>query len=83
MIMARGWESKAVEDQMEEARRLQGERTSPVQSPEMIERARQIETLRLARSRLAEQLSRARSETYRAMIQQSLRAIEEEIAALS
>ena len=81
--MARGWESKAVEDQMEEARRLQGERTSPVQSPEMIERARRIENLRLARSRLAEQLSRARSETHRAMIQQSLRAIEEEIAALS
>lgn len=81
--MARGWESKAVEDQMEEARRLQGERAAPVQSPEMIERERQIESLRLARSRLAEQLNRARSETYREMIQQSLRAIEEEIAALS
>ena len=81
--MARGWESKAVEDQMEEALRSQAEKPFHVQSPAMIERERKIESLRLQRSRLAEQLSRARSAAHRQMIEQSLRAIEQEIESLS
>lgn len=81
--MARGWESKSVEDQMEEARRSQDSREGPVESPEEKDRQRKIEGLRLERSRLAEQLERARSEAHRRMIQQSLKAIEKEIDALS
>ncbi|HKC87227.1 MAG TPA: hypothetical protein VKG02_14685 [Blastocatellia bacterium] len=81
--MARGWESKSVEDQMEEARRSQGETERQTQAPEERERRRKVESLKLERSRLTEQLERARSETYRRMIQQSLDAIEAEIAALS
>jgi hypothetical protein len=81
--MARGWESKSVEDQMEEARRSQGASEGRVQSPEERARERKIESLKLERSRLAEQLNRARSEAYQRMIRQSLKAIEEEIAALS
>jgi len=82
--MARGWESKAVEDQMEEAlRRSQDEDTFRVQSPELIERRRRIENLRLARSRLTVLLSKAPSAAHQQMIRQSLRAIEAEIAALT
>jgi len=81
--MARGWESKSVEDQMEEARRSQGETERQTQAPEARERQRKIESLKLERSRLTELLERARSETYQRMIQQSLDAIEAEIAALS
>jgi len=81
--MARGWESKSVEDQMEEARRSQGEREWRVQTPEERERQRKVESLKLERSRLAEQLERARSEAHQRMLQQSLKAIEAEIAALS
>ncbi len=80
--MARGWESKAVEDQMDEALRSQNEPASRVQSPEEIGRDRKIESLTLARSRFAEQLSRARSDAHRRMIQRSLRAVEEEIESL-
>ena len=80
--MARGWESKSVEDQIEEARRSQGVSEGRVQSPEAKERERKIESLKLERSRLTEQLNRARSETYQRMIRQSLEAIEEEIASL-
>ncbi|MGH9770043.1 MAG: hypothetical protein ACREAB_21680, partial [Blastocatellia bacterium] len=79
----RGWESKSVEDQIEEARRSQGQPEGRVQSPEAKERQRKIESLQLERSRLEEQLERARSEAHRRMIQQSLKAIEQEIAALS
>ena len=84
--MARGWESKSVEDQMEEARRspdLQEDRERPVESPEEKERQRKIEGLRLERSRLAEQLDRSRSNAHRRMIQRSLEAIETEIDTLS
>jgi hypothetical protein len=81
--MARGWESKSVEDQMEEAQRSQDGSNWRIRTPEERERQRKVETLNLERSRLAEQLERARSETHRRMIQQSLNAIEEEIAALS
>jgi hypothetical protein len=84
--MARGWESKSVEDQVEEARRsldLQEDRGRPVESPEEKERQRKIESLRLERSRLAEQLDRARSDAHRRLIQRSLEAIEAEIDTLS
>jgi hypothetical protein len=80
--MARGWESKSVEDQIEEARRSQGVSEGRVQSPEAKERERKIESLKLERSRLTEQLNRARSESHQRMIRQSLEAIEEEIATL-
>jgi hypothetical protein len=80
--MARGWESKSVEDQMEEARRSQGEREWRIQSQEERERERKVESLKLERSRLTEQLKRARSEAHQRMIRQSLQAIEIEIAAL-
>jgi len=80
--MARGWESKAVEDQIEEARRSQGVSEGRVQSPEDKERERKVESLKLERSRLTEQLNRARSESHQRMIRQSLEAIEEEIATL-
>ncbi|MGH9939128.1 MAG: hypothetical protein ACREAM_23045 [Blastocatellia bacterium] len=81
--MARGWESKSVEDQMEEARRSQGEREWRVRTPEERERQRKVESLKLERSRLAEQLERARSEAHQRMLRQSLKAIEAEIAASS
>ena len=80
--MARGWESKSVEDQIEEARRSQGLAEGRVQSPEAKERERKIESLKLERSRLTEQLNRARSEAHQRMIRLSLEAIEKEIATL-
>jgi hypothetical protein len=79
--MARGWESKSIEDQIEEARRSQGDAEGQVQSTEERERELKIESLKLERSRLLEQLTRARSEAYQRMIRQSLKAIEEEITA--
>jgi hypothetical protein len=80
--MARGWESKSVENQIEEARRSQGASEGRVQSPEEKERERKVESLKLERSRLTEQLNRARSESHQRMIRQSLEAIEKEIATL-
>ena len=80
--MARGWESKSVEDQIEEARRSQGAYEGRAQTPEERALERKVESLKLERSRLTEQLKRARSDAHQRMIRQSLEAIEEEIATL-
>ena len=84
--MARGWESKAVEAQIEEVTQ-QGEekrekgRTDS--SPEARARRQRLESLRLSRSRLLDQLERARHNAHREILQKGLRAIENEIETLS
>ena len=81
--MARGWESKAVEAQLEEAERAEQERTAyrPL-SAEMLARAQRCEGLRLLRSRLREQLQHARSDTQRRTLEKTLADLELELAAL-
>jgi hypothetical protein len=80
--MARGWESKAVEEQMEQASQSVSEAPRSPNSPEAIQRRNKLDTLRLTRSRISEQLQKARRVTHRQMLHQSLRAIEAEIEAL-
>lgn len=82
--MARGWESKAVEDQIEQA----SERALRQQSLEDLppeERARRdrLESLRLSRARTLTQLDSATRPAHRQMLQRTLRALEVEIEALS
>ena len=81
--MARGWESKAVEAQLEEAERAAQESTAyrPL-SPEMLARAQRCESLRLLRSRLREQLQHARSDAQRQMLEKTLADLELELADL-
>jgi hypothetical protein len=80
--MARGWDSKAVEDQMEQASQAAEEPPRSAQSSEAVARKNKLDTLRLTRSRLGEQLQKARTVAHRQMLHQSLRAIDAEIQAL-
>ena len=79
--MARGWESKAVEDQIEQAAQSRDREQTP---PETVsfELARKLGSLRLMRSQLNQQLQRAQTVTQRQALHQSLRAVDEEIASL-
>lgn len=81
--MARGWESKAVADQIEEAdERSRGEELEQIRltaSAEMRARHERLESLKLSRSRTLEQLERATNPAYREMLQRTLRALESEI----
>ena len=79
--MARGWESKSVEDQLEERLRAKQETAAVPKSPEGIELQRKRETLLLARSRLLEQLQNARSDMHRQMLERSLQDIEAKLTA--
>ncbi len=84
--MARGWESKAVEDQMQEQDAKLRDATQAASyesSPVVRERAEHLEGLRLSRSRTAQQLARATNRAHREMLSRALRALEEEIEKLS
>lgn len=82
--MARGWESKAVADQMEEAdeRARLAELAQDELSPQERERRQRLETAKLSRARTLDQLERATNRAYREMLQRTLRALEAEIETL-
>ncbi len=82
--MARGWESKAVEDQINEAderARLEGSQHAEL-SPQEREGLKRLESLKLSRARTLDQLERATNHAYREILQRTLRALEAEIETL-
>ena len=81
--MARGWESKSVESQVEEreARRAE-QQDARALTPEERERRARLDSLRLSRARTLEQLERATTPAHRAMLKRTLLALERDIAEL-
>jgi hypothetical protein len=75
--MARGWESKSVADQIEDAelRETKVQRTSA----EDRERKQRLDSLLLSKSRLLQQLERAKLPAHRSVLLNGLKAIEKEI----
>ena len=79
--MARGWESKAVESQVEE-REQRGQAPPPEDlTPEERGRRARLDSLKLSRARTLEQLERATSPAHRAMLKRTLLALETELGA--
>jgi hypothetical protein len=80
--MARGWESKAVESQIEaaESRATHSRRTAL--SPEQLRVVRERESLELSRTRVLQDLAAAMNPKYRELLQRSLNFLEEKLAAL-
>jgi hypothetical protein len=79
--MARGWESKSVEAQIEEEDRAYeaGRKQASDLSNEQDQR---LESLRLSRVRIEAQLSTAVHPAHREMLMKALQAIEQETEAL-
>jgi hypothetical protein len=77
--MARGWESKAVADQIEEGESRQQNARKPADTPEQRKLKEQLESLKLSRSRLLQQLERAKHPAHRDVLLNGLKAIEKEI----
>jgi TATA-binding protein-associated factor Taf7 len=81
--MARGWESKAVADQIEEGET----RPAPAQkgevSPEQRLLRERLDSLRLSKSRLLQQLERARHPAHRNVLLNGLKAVEKEIEEIT
>ena len=82
--MARGWESKAVADQIEEGDSARANRSSKAAAtPEEMVKQEKLSSLMMSRSRLLEQLERATRPAHRNVLQNGLKAIENEIEDLS
>jgi hypothetical protein len=79
--VARGWESKAVEDQIAAS---EERRSSPksVPTPEERERESRKQGLLLSRAKIAGDLDRARDQRHRATLQQALDYIDSQIETL-
>jgi hypothetical protein len=82
--MARGWESKAVADQIEEGNPPRTNENARVRrSTEEREHIQRLQSLQLSKARLLEQLERATHPAYRQQLLRGLQAVETEIEEAS
>jgi hypothetical protein len=81
--MARGWESKGVESQIESAGERAALARKPTLNPEEVERVRQRESLELSRKRVLHDLEASKRPGHRALLEAALKHLDEKIAALS
>jgi hypothetical protein len=80
--MARGWESKSIEAQQEDASRQEASE-KPRLTREETALARELAGLRLSLSQVAEQLGRSRNAGHREVLERAKRDLEGKIASMS
>lgn len=81
--MARGWESKAVADQIEEGESRQQQPSKTQATKEQRALRERLDSLQLSRSRLLQQLEHARHPAHRNVLLNGLKALEREIEEVS
>lgn len=79
--MARGWESKSVESQIESAESRKKERQVTI-DPTKAEKQRQRDSLLLSRTRILHDLEQAHNPRYQETLQAALRHLDEKLAEL-
>jgi hypothetical protein len=77
--MARGWESKSIEIQIEEAESGAGSDPKGGLSATEIEMRRKREDLLLQRSRILQEIASARNPRYRLMLEEKLTHLESQL----
>ena len=80
--MARGWESKSVESQIESASASHAKSNGNRLTPEELQRQREREGFELSRTRVLHDLSTATHQRYRESLELALKFLDEKIAAL-
>src|ERR1043166_10280035 len=83
LSMARGWESKAMADQIEEEESRQQQASNVETTPEQRMLRERLDSLKLSRSRLLQQLERATHPAHRNVLLNGLKAVEKEIEEVS
>jgi len=78
--MARGWESKSVEQQQEEMAQQRQTARAPI-SPDQQQRNRKRDGLILSRGHLSEQLRVASSPRHRQMLQQAIAELDKQLSS--
>ena len=77
--MARGWESKAVEQQQEEA--TANVARGPRLTPEQVAEKQKRRSLELSRARIAQQLEAASNPKHRQMLESALKDLDAQLAS--
>ena len=80
--VARGWESKSVEFQIEMAETDRAALTAARSSKEQLERQRKRESLELSRKRVVNDLAACQNPRYRTVLEAALAHLDNEIQAL-
>ena len=80
--MARGWESKSVEAQIEESSTAKPMKRQAELKPEELQDQRKKADLMLSRSRVLQQLEQSTNERYSELLRRTLAELELQIAAL-
>jgi hypothetical protein len=80
--MARGWESKSVEAQMEEPAPSAPAKSKTPLTPEELQIRKQKGDLILSRTRVVQQLAESSNERYSELLRRTLAALDEQIAKL-
>jgi signal recognition particle GTPase len=80
--MARGWESKSVEAQQEEATQKSETRRPPMTAEEAAH-SREKESLRLSRQRVVEQMQASSNPRHRKLLQDALSDLDEKLKKLA
>ena len=79
--MARGWESKSVESQIEAAESRKKARQTEM-DPAQAEKQRQRDSLLLSRTRILHDLEQAHNPRYRETLQAALKHLDQKLAEL-
>lgn len=79
--MARGWESKSVEEQQSEFNKPSGKGVQPG-SPEVRQRTSALESLQMKRAHVAEQLRQAQNSRFIELMRNELAYLDREIAKM-
>jgi hypothetical protein len=80
--MARGWESKSVEDQMASAEESKASSLKPILSAELRELQARKDGLLLSRTRVARDIENAKDDRHRVVLQRALDYIDAQIERL-
>lgn len=80
--MARGWDSKSVEAQIEQAVGAEPSKKRAVLTPEELQKQRRKMGLELSRRRVVQQLEQNTDERYSELLRRTLAALDKEIAEL-
>jgi hypothetical protein len=80
--MAKGWESKAVEAQVEDSKTKLPEKTTPQLTPAQVETRRRRQVLLLSRTRVQRDLEASQHQRYTDQLHRALADIEAQLSAL-
>lgn len=80
--MARGWESKSVEAQIESAATRQSSVSEPELTPEQLQILRDRENLELSRTRVQRELAASKNPRYQQILRKALADLEAKLTRL-